>query len=51
MTTRPHTIRETARGKRLVVGKRETVHSIEKKVPCSTQGHRASATNPMERLR
>jgi hypothetical protein len=46
----PHATWTKARGKRFVVGKRETVHGGEKG-PYATQGHRTSTTNPMERLR
>jgi primase-polymerase (primpol)-like protein len=42
-----YAIRELkARGKRFVVWKLEVVNGVEKKVPYSTQGHRASVTNP-----
>jgi hypothetical protein len=47
----PHAIREMmARSRRFVVSKLETINGVEK-VPYSTQGHRTSATNPMEHLR
>jgi RecA-family ATPase len=42
-----YAIRELmSRGKRFVVWKLEVVNGVEKKVPYSTQGHRASVTNP-----
>ena len=48
----PHATRTPkARGKRFVVGKRETVHGVEKGSYSSTQGHRTSATSSMEHLR